>query len=362
MILQGIRVVDFSQYIPGSYTSWRLARLGAEVIKVEPLTGDPTRYFGETPEDEGIVFTANNAQKKSIALNLKSIEGQELAIDLIKKADVVIESFRHGVMERLGLSYPQLLKYKKGLIYCSLSGYGQSGVMTEFGSHDLNYQSLSGVLSKLKDSAGKPILSKITLADKVGGITASERIIGALLYRERTGEGQYLDISLMDSIVEIMNLNLLAVKKVAKDNVIPQLTGKLVSYNIYETKDGRFVSLAALEQKFWERFCLAVDRPEWLDAHQSRQSVDNPVYLQLRELFLSRTFAEWTQFSLAVDCCLSPVLEVSEVSSHPFFQDKSLIDLNNEPRLGEHTDLIIKELLKRTEAELAILRKKNVIR
>ncbi|OEG00209.1 alpha-methylacyl-CoA racemase [Vulcanibacillus modesticaldus] len=363
MVLNGVRIIDFSLYIPGSYTSLRLAELGAEVIKIEPLFGSPLRNFGQTPEEKGVVFEAYNGNKKSIAINLKDVEGQKLAKELIEQVDVVLESFRPGVMKRFGLDYQEIKEIKNDIIYCSLSGYGQSGIMAEYGSHDLNYLALSGILSQLIDQKGRPILPSITFADIIGGIVASEKIIAALFMHEKTGEGNYLDISLMDTMLSLMKTRIFTDKKLGKDNVISQLDGELISYNIYQTKDGRYVSLAALESKFWENFCLAVGHEEWIPYHLSTKSSQNPIFNQLKDLFKSRTLEEWTNFGLDVDCCLTPILEVGEVEMHSINAKKHLVTTkdNFSPKLGEHTREILEELLNKSEQEIVELKNRGVI-
>ncbi len=362
MLLDGIRILDFSQYIPGSYASLRLAKLGAEVIKVEPLTGDPTRYFGKEKEATGVIFAANNRYKKSICINLKEIEGSRIAKELIQHADIVIENFRTGVMERFGLHYERIKELNKGIIYLSLSGYGQNGAMSAFGSHDLNFLSLSGVLSQLRDKTGRPILPKLTFADIIGGMAATENILAALYKKERTGLGEHIDLSLMDAILSLMNINIFTSLKTGKDNVIKQLDGELISYNIYQTKDNRYVSLAALEPKFWINFCNAVEKEEWIPAHLSMRSADNKVYEELTNLFLSKNLEYWTQFSLEVDCCLTPILEVGELESYPYMKEKNLANTDGiAPKLGENTIGILKSLLKKSDEELKEYIKKGII-
>lgn len=361
MLLGGIRIIDFSHLIPGSYTSLRLLDLGAEIIKVEPLSGDPTREFGRNENEKGIVFDANNRNKKSIAINLKKEDGQKLAIELIKEADVVIESFRPDVMIRLGLSYDQVKREKEDVIYCSLSGYGQNGTMSKLGSHDLNYLSLSGVLSQLKDKKGKPILPSMTFADIIGGMAASERIIVSLLQRERTGKGEHIDLSLMDSIVSLVNINIFSAERLGEENVIAQLDGKLISYNIYKTKDHRYVSLAALEPKFWKNFCNAVGREDLIPAHLSEQSKENNAFNEIKALFLSRTIEEWSQFGVEVDCCLTPILNPGELNEHPYFYMKKSQSDKKGPYLGENTMDILLNLLNKPEEEIAYLKSEGVI-
>ncbi|WP_017755163.1 CaiB/BaiF CoA transferase family protein [Calidifontibacillus oryziterrae] len=356
-MLKGIRIIDFSVYLPGPYATMRLADLGAEVIKVEPPSGDPARTTGRE------LYIANNRNKKSVCLNLKEREGQEIAIELVCNADVVVESFRPGVMERLGLDYESIRKRKPNIIYCSLSGFGQNSVMSTLGSHDLNYMALSGVLSQLKDSEGRPVHPTTTFADLIGGISANESILAAIYQREKTGKGQYLDVSLTDSMIALMGNHVLIEKETGHGHGVQLLGGEIINYAIYETSDNRFISLAALEKKFWDNFCNGVDRSEWLASYLSKAVPDNPIYQEVKALFKSRSLAEWTKFSLEVDCCMAPILEAGEISEHPYVKERNLITIikgltyvktqpvcsleqpSPPPEMGEHTPEILHSVL-----------------
>ncbi|MFJ7735547.1 CaiB/BaiF CoA transferase family protein [Lysinibacillus sp. NPDC097287] len=366
-MLKGIRIIDFSQYLPGPYATLRLADLGAEIIKVESPIGDPARFPPEKDGGEKYIFRAQNRDKKSIILNLKERSEQLIAMDLIKQADVVIESFRPGVTKRLGISYEEVLIEKPDIVYCSLSGYGQEGVMSHLGSHDLNYMALSGVLSQLKDDDEKPVHPSTTIADLVGGLAASESIVAALLKKERTGEGSYLDIALADVMVTLMTNHVLIESATGRQKGLEKVHKEVICYSLYETKDGRFVSLGALEPKFWGNFCLAVNKDEWLSEHFSAPVETNSVYMEMKKLFKSRTLKEWTSFSVEVDCCMAPVLETNEVANHPYYKARNMIQqkwghnyvatrytegcslLTNStfpPKHGEHTE----ELLAKVES------------
>ncbi|MCT8139198.1 CoA transferase [Anaerobacillus sp. CMMVII] len=324
-MLKGIRIIDFSLYLPGPYATLRLADLGAEVIKVEPPEGDPARLLGDKKNGTGLVFLANNRNKKSITLNLKDEKDQKLALDLIKESDVVIESFRPGVAEKLGISYEQLKKVQPQLIYCSISGYGQSGSMSTLGSHDLNYMSLSGALAQLKSETGVPVQPTNTFADLIAGIAANEAILSALIGLERTGEGCHIDLAITDVMATLMTNHLLVEQEKGKQDGIAPLGGETISYKIYETKAKRFVSLAALEKKFWINFCLGLGRDDWIDAHLSLASEKHPIFQELKQLFLTKSLEEWTQFGLTVDCCLTPILETGELSKFEYFNERGRI-------------------------------------
>ncbi|GIM48004.1 CoA transferase [Collibacillus ludicampi] len=325
-MLKGVRIVDFTRYLPGPYATLRLADMGAEVIKVEPpMTGEPARLFGDRFNGTGLLYLANNRNKKSVTINLKEKEGQEISFQLASRADVVIEGFRPGVADALGIGYERLKQVSPNLIYCSLTGYGQTGPMRDQAGHDLNYMALSGVLSQLRDREGNPIQPGIQFADLIGGIAASEAILAALVKKGLTGEGAYLDISLTDTLIGMMTNHAMLQKVNGKEHGFSELGGNLICYFIYETKDGKFISLAALEKKFWENFCRAVHREDWIPEHLSAASKSNRTFAEVKALFKSRTFEEWSEFSRSVDCCMTPVLETSELVHDSYVIEKGLI-------------------------------------
>lgn len=362
LLLEGIRIIDFSQYLPGPHATLRLVEMGAEVIKVESQQGDPARSFTNQKED-GLIFLTQNRHKKSVVLNLKDPNDQQIALNLIDDADVVIEGFRPGVTSRLGIGYEDVKKRKKNIIYCSLTGYGQTGVLSEMAGHDINYLSLSGVLAQLKDENGRPVIPSTTIADFVGGIAASEAILGALVKRFKTGEGSYIDLSITDALLSIMSNHTVIESVTGEENGVSKLHNQYVCYYLYETKDRRFVSLAALEPKFWSNFCAAINRENWLKEQYSFVQNENPVFVEMKQLFASKTLAEWTDFAQAVDCCIAPVLETSELHTHPQFKDRGMImekqgiryvstkyspvlnitDQTISPKLGEHSEDIRKK-------------------
>ncbi|MDP4162390.1 MAG: CaiB/BaiF CoA-transferase family protein [Bacillota bacterium] len=375
-MLSGIVIIDFSNYLPGPFATLRLAEMGAEVIKIEPLSGDPSRSTGPQKDGKGLVFLANNRGKKSITINLKENEGRELALRLIAGADVVLESFRPGVMEKLGLGYEKVRALKPDIIYCSISGYGQQGDMSKLGSHDLNYMALSGVLSQFKDENGRPVHPSITMADYVGGMAANERILAGLVSRSLNGKSSYHSISITEAMASMLGNHLLVEKETGEANGISVLNGSIISYVIYETLDGRYVSLAALEPKFWRNFCFGVNREEWIEAHFSKTIEDNPVYFEVKKLFKSRSFQEWVDFSIKVDCCLTPVLEVGELRTFPYFLEKKTVAYDGQvkmhsdfemftiappPYKGEHTDSVLKKFLGVSDEEISMWKKRGII-
>lgn len=380
-MLQDIRVLDFSHYIPGPFASLRLQELGAEVIKVEPLSGDLSRTASGSSEEKDSVFHAYNRNKKSVALDLKHAEGLEVARSLIQQSDVVIEGFRPGVMSRLGLDYETVSKWNSDIIYCSLSGYGQDGFLSYFGSHDINYLALSGWLSQLKDRTGRPIHPTITIADLVGGLAANESILAAYIARERTGGGAYLDASILDSMLSLTQLHQLNLQYADEPQGLSTLKGDLVSYSIYETADHRFVSFAPLEPKFWRTFCEAVGREDWIPYHYTQKRDSDPFVQELIQLFKSKTFQQWEVFSSQVDCCLTPIYEMEEVLEKPYLKERMIHERDQAeivhlatrysedrkegeiwfPDLGEQTEGILSNLLHYSKEKIEAMRERKII-
>jgi alpha-methylacyl-CoA racemase len=360
-MLSHIRILDFSNYIPGPFATLRLAELGAEVIKIESPEGDLARSTEATAEKDGPVFRAMNRGKKSIAVNLKTPEGKTIVRDLINKADVIVESFRPGVMEKLGLGYESVKQINPDIIYCSITGYGQDGERSHLGSHDINYLSLSGILSQLKNKHGEPVHPTITFADYIGSFAATERILAAIAERNMTGKGSYHSISITDVMTSLMVNHVLVAAETGYNHALPVLNGTVVSYAIYQTKDRRHVSLAALEPKFWKNFCKAVQREDWVEFHYSPTDDTNRVYVEIKDLFLQKTLAEWSDFGRKVDCCLTPILETDEIkeaNKHLIYTapwGDEQIRMHGElpehaeqappPSLGEHNVEILTKLL-----------------
>ncbi|MGD8190089.1 CaiB/BaiF CoA transferase family protein [Brevibacillus ginsengisoli] len=355
-MLSGVTVVDFSRYLPGPICTLRLADMGAEIIKVEAYpTGHLGRQSGPFTVDGRVSDLLTNRNKHSVAIDLRTAEGRELAFDLAVRADVVVESFRPGVMEHLGLDYDSLIAVKPDLIYCSLTGYGQSGVMHQLGGHDLNYQAVSGFLSLTRDSDGKPVISEIPIADYVGGLYAAEQICAALVQRSVKRQGAYLDIASCDLLASWMDMHSILAewgKRTSADYCLSDL----ISYNIYETADSRYVALAALEDKFWQNFCRAIGRMD-LETIPDRSMSRHPeIYEELKALFLTRTQAEWNELGMEVDCCLTVVEELDSWSEGLFITTRPFVSstMSKSPLpYGADTHRILRKKLGCTDRQLA---------
>ncbi|MCP4538756.1 MAG: CoA transferase [Chloroflexi bacterium] len=312
--LNHVRVLDLSRLLPGPYCSRILADFGAEVIKIElPDGSDWVRHVPPLVNGEGALFQALNQGKKSLTLNLKSDEGRAVLLRLVETADVLLESFRPGVMERLGVGYERLSKANARLIYCSLSGYGQDGPYRERPGHDLNFIGLTGLLDLTGSRKGPPTIPGVPIADLNGALWAAFGILLALMTREQTGQGQRVDGSLLGGALACMSMAVvhsLGGQPVERGG--STLTGGLVCYNVYETKDGKYVTLGALEAQFWTAFCQAAGRDDLVSQQLAPAIPGEPAYDELCALFRTRTRQEWVEAMAGVDTCFEPVYDVEE--------------------------------------------------
>ncbi len=324
-MLSGITVVDFTRHLAGPYCTMRLADLGAEVIKIEAFPGgDPIRTLAPGGVDSSAYFLSANRNKKSISLNLHDPEGKEIAFALAAQADVVIESFRPGVMQLLGLDYAEIQQARPDLIYCSLTGYGQSGPMQQLGGHDLNYQAVSGFLAVNRDELARPILAEVPIADFATGLYAAEQICAALVQRSKRGVGTYLDIASVDILSSWMGIHALLASQ-GQDGLMTEQSRAMINHGLYETADGRYVALAAIEEKFWINFCRTVGREDWEALHNLHIDTHPDIHEEVKALFLSRTQAEWHELGCEVDCCLTAVEEMDTWLSSPYVTSRQLV-------------------------------------
>jgi crotonobetainyl-CoA:carnitine CoA-transferase CaiB-like acyl-CoA transferase len=317
--LEGIRVLDLSRMLPGPYCSMMLGDLGAEVIKIEePKIGDPTRHSRPLIDGQSAAFAQVNRNKKSIAIDLKQPGGRELFLKLAATADCILEQFRPGVVDRLGIGYQSVVEINPRIVYGSLTGFGQDGPHRDRSGHDLNYLALSGVLGLTTDERGKPVIPGVQIADLAGGMIAAFAILAALLARERTGRGQYVDVSMFDVMVSMLPIP--AAHHFA-GKTIPVggkyvLSGAYPFYSVYETGDGRFMTLGALEPKFWTNFCRAVGREDLIGRQFDEAERREQLFQEVRTIFKSRTQSEWIELMRDADCCCEPVLSMWEAFSH----------------------------------------------
>ena len=316
--LAGIRVLDLSRLLPGGFCSLLLADFGAEVLKVEgPDGGDylrawPPFYPGAAPGAGSAPFLALNRNKRSIGLDLRTPGGREVLTRLAGDHDVLLESFRPGVLDRLGVGYERLRAVNPGLVYCAISGYGQDGALRRRAGHDINYLGRVGLLGLSGEADGPPSMSAGQIADLGGGaLLAAFAILAALRERERSGEGQFVDVAMADGALSWLALvaaGYLAGEPAPERGGL-ELAGGVVCYRPYRCADG-WVTLGALEPKFWAAWCRGVGHDELVGCRLERPG--SPAHRAVEAIFAGRTRAEWEAFADANDCCLEPVLGLDE--------------------------------------------------
>lgn len=340
--LSGIRVLDLSRLLPGPYCTMVLADFGAEVIKVEPPgEGDYARWYPPLKAGMGYRHIILNRNKKSLTLNLKTEEARQIFYKLVETADVIVESFRPGVTARLGIDYDTIKQLNPQIVYCSITGFGQTGPYKMEAGHDLNYISLAGITSLTGQRKGMPYIPGVQIADIAGGgMMAATGILLALYGREQTGMGQYVDISMHDGAVAMLPS---AASFYFGGGWVPRrgesrLTGGLPHYNIYETKDGRHVAVAALEKKFWANVCRAIGRPELVDDIDDKQKHED-LFKLLKDTFANKTLKEWMEVFEGADACVTPVKELDEVFSDPQVIERQMVIDMEDPELGSYKQL-----------------------
>ncbi|NRG18823.1 CoA transferase [Rhizobiales bacterium] len=324
--LAGIKVLDFTTLLPGPLATLILAEAGAEVTKIERPGGEDLRRYPPFIGQTSAAFALLNRGKACQEVDLKDPVAREVLIPLVKEADILVEQFRPGVMERLGLGFEELKAINPGLIYCSITGYGQTGIRAGEAGHDINYLALTGLLALSYGSSDCPVLPPTQIADIGGGsFPAVMNILLALLQRERTGEGARIDIAMADAM---FTFALFAHAELAAKGKVPPngqalLTGGSPRYQLYFTSDGEAIAVGALEQKFWIAFCDAIGLPEDL-----RSDTVDPAATEaaVRALVSRRTRAEWEPILAKADCCATPVKTLAEAMNDPHFLERGLFD------------------------------------
>jgi crotonobetainyl-CoA:carnitine CoA-transferase CaiB-like acyl-CoA transferase len=343
--------------------SLHLADMGADVIKVED-----TRH-GDYARDMGSLYASVNRNKRSITVDLKQDAGREIFLRLVDIADVIIEGFRPGTVDRLGIGYDDIKPRNAKVVYCAMTGYGQSGPFRDRAGHDLNYMSYTGVTDQTGGCGGPPVIANIQVADLLGGsLSAVMGILAALLDVQRSGQGRYIDVAMADCTLAHAVFPLTAHHQ--RGEVAPRgddmLSGGLPWYAIYETADNRYVALASLEEKFWRKLCTVLGREDWIDAYHADATRREVLRTELRALFKSESQVFWVAKLEAADCCFSPVLTLDEALEHPQFAARDMIHVSSDgatqfafpirfsdftfdvhtpaPGRGEHSEEILAEL------------------
>ena len=327
--LAGLKMLDLSRLLPGPYCTLLLADLGMEVLKVEdPEQGDYMRMMGSIRRKNGAYFLALNRNKKSMILNLKVEEGKKIFYKLIETYDIVLEGFRPGVMDRLGIGYQEFKKRNPGVILCSLSGYGQDGPYRDRSGHDINYIGLGGILELTGTKETGPLIPGAQIADiGAGALMAVLAILAAVVHRQKTGEGQHLDVAMHDGVLSWLSIH---AGQFLVDQQLPQrgemhLSGRYACYHVYPTKDGRHMSLGALEPKFWKNFCEAVGKKDLIPKQFIEGEERTRIIEEIKTLFMTRTQKEWTDFVKKVDACCEPILTLDEVFQDPHVLHRKML-------------------------------------
>ena len=364
--LEGVRVLDLTRLLPGPFASMLLADMGADVIKVEaPGRGDYARYYPPMVGESSAFFQSLNRNKRSMTLNLKSERGVEVLGALIEASDVLLEGFRPGVLERLGMSVEEMWAHNEGLIVASITGYGQEGAKREEAGHDANYLALSGLLSQNGRAGEAPHVPGFQVADIAGGaLYAALGVTSALWRRSQGGKGVHLDISMTEGAMSLMAPSFARWSAgEEEERGAGMLSGGLPSYQVYETRDERFLAVAALEPKFWEPLVDRLGLAELSGRSMMGGEQGREVQARLAKAFKGKSREEWVEIFGDLDLCVEPVLDLEEVMAHElhrsreaFFQLNGVTQVRTPltdrdkdhrpaPSQGEHTVAVLEEVL-----------------
>lgn len=388
--LEGIKILDCTRLLPYQYCTMLLGDLGAEVLKIEePREGDYGRWGDGDRTYESEAFVMTNRNKKSLKLNLKHEKGRAIFKMLAIDYSVLVESFRPGVMARLGVGYEDIKQVNPAIIYCSTTGFGQTGPYKMRVGHDINYLGYSGVLACTGELTGKPVIPGIPIGDMAGGgLATAMAILAAIVGRERTGKGQYIDVAQTDVLTSLNVRNIAEVLAQRKGRTARpvDLRGFSNCYNTYKTSDGKFIAFGPVEPKFWKNFCKTVGKEEWISNHLLGYKDGSRATEALKKLFAGKTRKAWGAIFKNVESCLTPVLSPDETLEDEHLKKRGMITRIDDPErgetiqlgfpakfsddlefkrspapfFGEHTEEVLIGL-GHSEAEIEILKKESVI-
>ena len=340
MPLTGVRVLDLSRLLPGGQCTLMLADMGADVIKVEePLRGDYIRLA--SPFDEHGVSPLHlcyNRNKRSLALDLKNESGVSTLLRLVKDTDVLVDSFRPGVMERLGIGYQRLKQENPALVHCAITGYGQEGPLARTPGHDLNFQALGGVVELTGAAEGHPYVPGVLIGDVGAGMWAAFAILAALRLAERTGAGQFIDMSMLDAVMGFLSIHGQTYLSTGQCPGREEMrhNGRRPCYRLYPTKDGRMLSVACSEPKFWVNLCKLIGHDDLYEDYGASGERRTEVIQALNKTFQTKTLEEWTTFFDGADVCVSPALNMHESFGHTHVQSNGLVREYQHPVKGTY--------------------------
>ncbi len=326
--LAGLRILDLTRLLPGPVATMHLADLGAEVIKIEDTgVGDYARTMGpgaHAANGDSLFFRVVNRNKKSLRLDLKQAAGVEVFMRLARDADVIFESFRPGVVDKLGIGYAAVRAINPRMVYCAITGYGQTGPWADLAGHDLNFIATAGLLDQIGtrdgESSGAPAIPNLQIGDLLGGaLTPLLGVLAAVIGAKATGQGSHVDVAMTDAVLAHTVFPLAAT--LAHGRPAPRgadlLTGGVPCYGVYRTADDRYLAVGALEPKFWQAFCAAIGRSDLAPFGLATDSEGRRVKAELAALIASQPLAHWQPLVAAVDCCVTPVLRLDETLQHP---------------------------------------------
>lgn len=322
--LAGIRILDLTRLLPGPVATLHLADLGAEVIKIEdPQVGDYARTLGTGQGEDSAYFRMINRNKQGLLLDLKKPEGVEVFLRLARNADAIVESFRPGVVDKLGIGYAAVAAINPRIAYCSISGYGQNGPYRDLAGHDINYLGYAGVLDQIGVEGGQPAIPNFQIADLLGGgLTAVMGILATVLEAQRSGVGRYIDVSMTDSVLAHTYFAMLRLNDAGRSAArgTDLLTGGLPCYTTYRCADGKYMAVGALEGKFWQLCCTTLERPQW-----TARQWDASLRGDMASLFSTRPRDAWSDLFAVVDCCVTPVLSPEEALENEQIMARNMV-------------------------------------
>jgi crotonobetainyl-CoA:carnitine CoA-transferase CaiB-like acyl-CoA transferase len=338
--LEGVKVLDLTRHPPGDFCTMILADYGAEVLKVEDLDGgDTTRWSLPKGKKFAASYLALNRNKKSMRLNLKEKEGTEIFKKLAKDYQVIVEGFRPGVTERLGIDFESIKKINPSIIYCSITGYGQEGPYKKKVGHDINYIGIGGILEITGKKGGPPTVPGVQIADINAALMATIGILMSVIHFNKTGRGQQIDISMLDGILFWLGM---IVSKYSMDKKTPErenilLNGKHLCYRVYRTMDDRYITIGAIEKKFWVNFCKGICRDDLIehqftDIHGRKELLE-----EVEGIFLTKTLKEWLACFEGLEVCHGPVNNLQEVLSDPHILFRNMVIKAEHPIEGEYS-------------------------
>ena len=357
--LQGLRILDLTRLLPGPLGTMLMADMGAEVIKLEdPNAPDYVRQFPPHLNGESVHYLALNRSKRSMWLDMHTADGRAVFFDLVRTADVVIEQFRPGFLDKAGMGYEAARAVNPKIIYVSVTGYGQTGPYARLAGHDLNYTAVTGILGLTGAAGGPPEPLGVQVADVAGGSYMTViATLSAILARQQTGVGQHVDVAMTDGAMPLLSTVFALLNGGAADSATrgqAPLSGGLPNYGVYLCEDEKWVALGALEAKFWLKFCQFVGHPEWNGFRTPASETErDDAKRQISGLFATKTQADWVAFGLAHDLPISPVYDLTDLDGDPQVRARQMIVTEEHPVAGAYRSIGVPLKFSETPAQPA---------